>query len=334
MDPSLNIPANSDIKHVAKTHFIIRARQFVEDFADYFDDVDAVQGVRIKFIAVFGDVPKDIDKDGHTELLYKFTKIGNAYVTKLLDNFGNLVRPYKPYILERNPAVWHTLAQLKTTKEKELETAAAQVSGGDGGGGGGSKEAGESSNLIRDLHIAELWSDCDPETQEVVWSYITQLLSYGTMYTTSALIPESMMAALNEHTKEVMNKKFAAGQVPTKDDIQQSLSEIAPKILGSMKQEDLMNFGMRIMQNPHMMQDLAGMAKTVQSNMPGLDAPNMLQNMFPGGMDSMQRMMSNMAGNMGGQMPQISSDQFTQVQSMLSTMMGGAPATAPAPGID
>ena len=338
MDMSYNMPPNGDIKHVAKTHFIIYARQFVQDFADYFDDVDAVQQVRLKFIAVFGDVPKDIDTDNHTELLYTFTPLGDKYVTKLLDNFGTLVRPYKSYINDRNPAVWHTLAQLKTEQEKAAEKAVKKAVKEEDGGGGGSKEDKDApstnSNLIKDLHIAELWSECDEETCNVIWGYVAQLLSYGTMYTTSTLIPESMMSALNKHTKKIMDEKAAAGQTLTKDDIQSSLSEIAPKILGSMKPEDIMNFTMKMAQNPHMMQDLMGMAKTVQSNanMPGFNAQNMLQNMFPGcmGMENMQQMLSSMTSD--GQLPQINPNQFTQIQSVLSTMMGSNSGASP--GID
>jgi len=298
---SPQLPPNYDIKHVAKTHFIIFARQFVEEFAEYFEECDKIQEVKFKFMAAFGDVPTALDQHDFTELLYTFTPMGEKYVTAMLDNFGTMVRPYKPYLEQRNPNVWATLAALPEAQE---------------------------NNLIRDLQIAQKWAECDSETQNVIWEYVETLLYYGTMYTTYTIIPDNMMAELNKCALGVIQEKAASGMPMTEENVQQSLGELAPKILASMKQDDIMAFGMKMMQNPHMMQDLMGMAKNVQNVMPGFDTQNMMKNIMPGGLEGMQSMLSGLA-NSDGQMPQISATQMSQVQSMVAGMMGGGGGANP-----
>jgi hypothetical protein len=291
------LPPNYDIKHVSKVHFIIFARRFVEDFAEYFDDCETVQSVKFKFMAAFGDVPTALDPDSFTELLYNFTEIGDQYVTAMLDNFGKMVRPYKPYIEQRDANVWATLAALPEAQK---------------------------DNLVRDLCIAELWGECDANTHEIIWEYVETLLYYGTMYTTYTVIPDSLMAELNKCALGVIQEKASSGMPLTEENVQKSLSDIAPKILSSMKQEDIMNFGMKMLNNPNMMQDLMGMAKNVQAAMPGLNTQEVMENMMPGGVEGMQSMMSALgAGGDDGQMPAINAEMFTQVQSMISDMMGG-----------
>jgi hypothetical protein len=153
---------------------------------------------------------------------------------------------------------------------------------------------------------------------------VETLLYYGTMYTTYTVIPDSLMAELNKCALGVIQEKASSGMPLTEENVQKSLSDIAPKILSSMKQEDIMNFGMKMLNNPNMMQDLMGMAKNVQAAMPGLNTQEVMENMMPGGVEGMQSMMSALgAGGDDGQMPAINAEMFTQVQSMISDMMGG-----------
>ena len=312
--PSANIdvpklPPDYDVKHVAKVHFIIFARQLVEQFADYFDDCPAIQDVKFKFLAAFGDVPKALDTEEFTELLYKFTPLGDKYVTSLLDNFGNLVRPYKPYIEKHDPNVWATLATLSNEHAEKLPD-------------------DRDSNLIRDLQIDQKWDECDAETQDTLWWYAEMLLYYGTMYTTYSIIPDDVMSKLQMCAMDVIQEEAGAGVMPTEKQIQKSMGKIAPKIMASLKQEDIMAFGQKMIQNPHMLNDLMGMARNMQNVMPGFNTTEAMKNVLPGGLEGMQNMLSSMSGLMGvggggGAPPQLDAAQFAQVQNIAAAMMSG-----------
>lgn len=295
------IPPSYDVRRVAKTHFMIFARQFVEQFADYFEECMEIQQVKLMFLAAFGDVPTGLDPENYSELLYKFSEHGDTMVTKMLHNFGTFIKPYKPYLEKRDPAVWAILCALPEAQD----------------------------NLIQKLDIAGKWNECDPETQEVIWEYVETLVYYGSMFTTYSAIPDSMMSSLSECAMSVIQEKAAAGMPLTEENVQASLKDIAPKIMASMNQEDVMAFGMKMLQNPSMMQDLMGMARNLNSVMPGLNTPNIMQNMMPGGMEGVQQMMATISGANGGQLPQISPEQFAQAQQMMTSMMGGGGGGAP-----
>lgn len=280
-------PASHDVRRVAKTHFIIFARQFIEEFADYFDDCPAVQKAKAKFMAVFGDVPTGLDDVDHSELLYEFTELGDAAVTPMLNNFGKFIRPYKPHLEARDASVWQMLVDLPEAQD----------------------------NLIKQLDIAGKWTECDAETQECIWIFVETLVYYGSMYTTYSHLPESMMNSLNECALSVIQDQTESGEPLTEANIQASLGELAPKIMASLKQEDIMKFGMKMLENPSVLQDLMGMARNVQGGLPGINAQDMMQKMMPAGMDfsQIQSMMSAMGGGSGG-------GGMDQMQAMMSTM--------------
>lgn len=287
---------NYDIRHVAKTHFIIYARQFIEEFAEYFEDCPAIQQVKIMFLALYNDVPTGLDPEEFTELLYKFTPDGDERVTFMLNNFGKFIQPYKSFIEQRDASIWAKLASLPKAQ----------------------------NNLIQQLDIANKWVECDLETREVIWEYVEKLVYYGSMYTTYGQIPSSMMDKLNQCALEVIENKAKSGKPLTQEDVQQSMTEIAPKILASISQQEMMTFAMDMAKNPSMMQDLMGMAKNAQDAMPGFNASSMLDNMMPGGMAGMQQMMATLSGGGGGGgMPQMTAAQIAQAQSMMAAMVGG-----------
>lgn len=289
------IPPNYDVRRVAKTHFIIFARQFVESFAEYFDDCEAIQDVKFQFLALYNDVPTALDPENFTELLYTFTELGDEKVTTMLSNFGTFIRPFKPYIEKRDPAVWALLADLPEAQD----------------------------NLIEQLQIADKWAECDLETHQVIWESVEVLLYYGSMYTTYGQIPETMMESLNKCAQTLMEKNAAAGTALTEAELQASLTDLGPQIMANMKPDDLLAFGQQMMSNPSMMQDLMGMARNVHSAMPGINTQDLMQKMMPGGMEGMQQMMATMSGGGGGAaaMASMTPEQIAHAQTLVASMM-------------
>lgn len=289
---------HTDMLHTAKTHFIITAKDFIELFAEYFDDCDATQTVLFKFRAVYGDVPTCIDEDNHTELLYQFTPFGDEKVTNMLANFGSFITPYKALISAKNPEVWSKLMQHPAATKSATN-----------------EDTGEPEpNLIQQLDIEGKWDECDEDARNIIWDAVEKLMSYGMMWTTYSRIPPNMMNTMMKCAKEKITEKASAGVRMSNESIQSSVMESIPEMLKHVSTAELLQLGQNIINNPSMLADIQGMGSTVQGVTPGFDFGSVCSTMMVAA-----KAISGGQGGQGGQSETPSPDTATIGEEVTSS---------------
>lgn len=292
---------HSDVEHATKTHAIILTRQFVEDYAAYFEDVGevecpslpAIQKVRDDFLTFFGDVPTAIDEKEHSELLYQFTELGDKYVTNFLTNLGKFVQPFKARLDARDESVWSTLTQLRDDYVAAKEEAGEDVETMD-------------YNIVRTMDIDGCWALCDQPSRDFIWEKISQLTSYGNIFTMARKVPSSILQTMQNEVTALLQEKIAAGMEPTQANIQQAYSEVlpslVPKLMAQHSPEEMMAMMQDVIQdNPNFFQDMQNMGNTVDGMSPNININAMMKQYLPPGMDMAQvQSMMQMAFGAGG----------------------------------
>lgn len=235
-----------------------------------------------KFLSFFNDVPKKIDKDHHTELLYSFSKKGDEIVTDLLTQFHKMIGPYKDMLDSHDEKLWGILdAQLKESKHHEKVAEHVDE---------------EQFNLFKQLDIYNSWQDCDDDARKIIWSRISILVGYGRMYSTYSIIPDDLMTDMAQcaHTAAI-NQTQSGGNT---ESMKASLMQALPQMMQKMDLAKVMKVGLQMFQqNPKIGNAMMNMANSMNGSTPNMDVSQIMQQFMPPGMglnpEDMQKLMGN-----------------------------------------
>lgn len=360
-------PAKVDMRKIAKIHFIIHARVFLEGFVGYFDydpepgDIEemvyadiqrqlvehdpslnaerlqtlvpeqykayspedlktyedailarhsarreTLTSILAKFLAAFNDVPRAIDKQHHTELLYNFSPKGDKFVSQMLDQFDTAIMPYKSMLDNRDEKLWAVLnTRLQTTD-------AAKVAK--------KEEDEENINLLKQLDLYNSWQDCDDANRRTIWAYIDKLVGFGNTYSMYGMIPDDMMKDMVQCAQSTVQGKTAY----SKDDLKSSLLANVGQMMQKMDKMKMAQIGIQMMQkNPQMLQNaMMKMASSFDGSTPNFNVADIMKDILPPGMDVDPAQLQQIVGQFMGNINPAASPQITpEISAMAAQMM-------------
>ena len=114
---------------------------------------------------------------------------------------------------------------------------------------------GSSITLLESLNMASKWAECDADTRECIWEYMSQLNKLSQMFSVYTTIPQNMVGRIQNMANGIANK-VEAGEMQLSD---LNLMSLGQTVTTQVPEAELQAFASNMMSNPSALQSLCGM---------------------------------------------------------------------------